>query len=476
VRKGLAAVAALVVAFQPAAVAAPPGGTWRGTFSLPTPLPFSVQLARGSATVTLPVGHPGATRVAAHLAGSPLRFALPGRPTPLTFDGRLRAGAIRGTVTQDGLRGRFVLRRGSPLDTGGAGVYRRPSGHAVAVVKPGNLPFLVDYTTGAIHGLFRRAPAVWDIGASLGVRQPPSGTLRAEPGGVDLATSGGAERAVRLRRRELEVRFASGGIRLAGTLSLPDAPGRHPGIVLVHGSGATPRTDPSVWAAYFASRGFAVLTYDKRGIGQSGGRYPGELASPSAVDAYAKDAAAAARFLARQPEVDPANVGLSGASQAGWIMPLAASREPAVRFLVLVSGPVVTQGEQGTYQNLTTEGVAQPSLSPAEILAEVRRVGRSGFDPLPAIGAMRLPALWLFGATDQHVPTALSVERLGPLAARPDHDFAYVVFPDADHFLIRNASGLVSEELASAAYAPGLFATVDDWLARHGITAAARRR
>ena len=47
-----------------------------------------------------------------------------------------------------------------------------------------------------------------------------------------------------------------------------------------------------------------------------------------AVDQYALDVEAQARFLAAQPEVDPARIGIAGASQAGWIMPLAASRGP----------------------------------------------------------------------------------------------------------------------------------------------------
>ena len=42
---------------------------------------------------------------------------------------------------------------------------------------------------------------------------------------------------------------------LAGTLTLPDTPGRHPAVVMVHGSGPTPRTDGAVFAAYFVSRG-----------------------------------------------------------------------------------------------------------------------------------------------------------------------------------------------------------------------------
>jgi dienelactone hydrolase len=206
------------------------------------------------------------------------------------------------------------------------------------------------------------------------------------------------------------------------------------------------------------------LTYDKRGVAQSGGLWPGEAPTTRSVDTYARDAEAAARFLVAQPEVDATRVGLSGASQAGWIMPLAATREPAIRFLVTVSGPVVTTGEQQTYQDLTTEGQTTPTQSPAEILAEVRRVGPSGFDPVPSIRRLAIPALWLLGAIDQHIPTALSVERLAPLASGPDHDFTYVVFPGADHFLLESEHALDSEDLRSHSYASRLFLRVDEWL------------
>lgn len=37
--------------------------------------------------------------------------------------------------------------------------------------------------------------------------------------------------------REEEVRFTNGVVQLAGTLLLPLTPGRHPALVLVHGSG-----------------------------------------------------------------------------------------------------------------------------------------------------------------------------------------------------------------------------------------------
>jgi dienelactone hydrolase len=447
--------------------AASPGGSWRGTFTLPRALPFSVVLNGAAATVSLPAGHAVPSVVKARLDGARVRFAVPGRPKAIAFDGRLRKGVLSGSVSQAGVRGSFTLTRGKPLDTRDLGVYRLDSGHAVSVVLAGGRRLLIDYDAAEIHGLFSKQGGTWDVGAGLGIRDPVAGSARLGPSGLDLSLHGDTQQGARLEVHQEEVRFQSGSVKLAGTLTLPATPGRHPAVALVHGSGATPRNDAAVYASYFVSRGFAVLAYDKRGIEQSAGAWPGEAATAQSIDVYARDAAAAARFLSAQPEVDPARVGLSGASQAGWIMPLAATREPAVRFLVIVSGPVMTTGEQQTYQDLTTEGATTPAQSPAEILAEVRRVGPGGFDPLPSIRALSIPALWLLGSIDQHVPTALSVERLTPLA--DGHDFTSIVFPGADHFLLESAHGLNAEDLRSSRYAAGVFSRADEWLSQHGL-------
>jgi dienelactone hydrolase len=439
-------------------------GSWRGTFTLPRALPFSVELKGTKATVTLPAGHAAPAVVTARLNGTRVRFALAGRPTALAFDGRLRKGVLSGTVSQAGLRGSFTLRPGKPLDTAVLGVYRLDSGHAVSVVIAGGRRLFLDYDADEIRGLFPKQGATWDVGAGLGVRDPVAGSVHFDHDGIALSLHDEIRHGARLEVGQTEVRFRSGGVTLAGTLTLPAGPGKYPAVALVHGSGATPRNDDAVFASYFSSRGFAVLTYDKRGIEQSGGTWPGEAATVRSLDLYARDAAAAARFLAAQPEVDASRVGLSGASQAGWIMPLAASREPAIRFLVLISGPTVTTGEQQTYQDLTTEGKTTPTQSPGEILAEVRRVGPSGFDPLPSIRSLAIPAVWLFGAIDQHIPASLSVERLAPIASDPKHDFGYVVFPGADHFLLESEHGLIAEDLRSSRYAAGLFSSVDGWL------------
>lgn len=441
--------------------------TWRGQFSFGGPVALSLELSGTKATVVLPAGYPAPASVPVKRRGDRIRFGLAGRPSPVVFDGRVSTAAIAGTVRQGAVSGSFSLRHGAMLDSATLGVYHLGNGDRVSVTRPGSpTTLLVDYDTARIHGLFKRNASSWDIGSGLGVRAPVTGRAVFSPNNVTVDGIVGT----RIAAAESQVRFRSGNVLLAGTLSVPLTPGRHPAVAMVHGSGFTTRTDEAVMASYYVSRGLAVLTYDKRGTGLSGGRYPGEAPTPSAVDTYARDAAAAATFLAGQRDVDPARLGLAGSSQAGWIMPLAAARQAVVRFLVLVSGPTVTAGEQQIYQDLTTEGARTPAQSPAEILAAVRREGPSGFDPMLSIRKLRIPALWLYGSIDQHVPAKLCLERLAPLLADGTNAFQAVEFASADHFLLLTEHALQTEELRTSHYAATTFATIDAWLAARQIS------
>ena len=74
----------------------------------------------------------------------------------------------------------------------------------------------------------------------------------------------------RIEKQE-DVRFANGPIRLAGTLISPNRGGRHPAIVLVHGSGPQTRWWMVPFARFLVRHGIALLGYDKRGTGESTG-------------------------------------------------------------------------------------------------------------------------------------------------------------------------------------------------------------
>ena len=92
--------------------------------------------------------------------------------------------------------------------------------------------------------------------------------------------------------------------------------------------------------------------------------------------------------------------------------------------------------------------------------ADVLRQGSSGYEPLPALRALRVPSLWLFGRLDYVVPTRLSVQRLEQLGGPT----TIAVFPRANHALVETQTGLNSEMLASDRFAPGLFPRVREWL------------
>ena len=229
--------------------------------------------------------------------------------------------------------------------------------------------------------------------------------------------------------------FPSGDIRLAYALDLPAGPGPFPAIVMGHGSGEVTRQQQVSLALGLVQAGFAVLRYDKRGVGGSGGTYEvaGNVANSERVfPTLAGDMLAGVEFLKTRPEIDPARIGLFGVSQAGWIIPFAASRSPDVKFMILVVGPTVSVGVENYYSSLVE---VSPSFPIEEAYARSRVYsGPHGFDPRPTLESLSTPGLWLLGGVDRSIPTPLTVEVLQSLqdSGRP---YRWIVYPGADHNL-----------------------------------------
>jgi dienelactone hydrolase len=436
------------------AAAAVLSGSWTGTYSLPAasdPVDISVQLHGKSALVALGRGHASLTSVPVAVRGAHVRFVFPGG---VAFDGMLKGNAVSGTVWQAKVRGSFALRRGASRVLSLFGLYRSAEGKVVTVNQAtGFSPWLVELPTGEVHGIGPPLTVGDRLGDTVG-----NGSVAVDPGG--LTWKGTRYARVALRQREVRV-----GVT-AATLTLPPGPGPFPAVAMVHGSGPQTREEFQSFAAYVTSLGVAVLAGDKRGIGQSLGRYPGERASESTIDILARDAQAEARYLAALPEIDPTRVGLLGDSQAGWIIALAASREPAVRFAVPIVGPSVTVGESDLWGSLAGKGQSQPSGSPPSLLQQVRQAGPSGFDPVPYLRTLSIPAFWVFGADDRNVPTELCVERL--TALRAGHDFSWAVLP-MTHTPLVLPTGLLSSLPESPGFAPAFFPAIGDWLRSRSI-------
>jgi len=300
------------------------------------------------------------------------------------------------------------------------------------------------------------APADGQLHFSTDAAGIPVTVTGTGPGGVPVD-------AVRLAVTERGVRFASQGAVLASTLSVPPGPGPRPGIVILQGSGALDRHFESISQEIYLSLGFAVLAFDKRGVGASTGVFPGELATPESIGTQATDAAAAARFLMAQPGIDPRQVGFDGNSQGGWVAPLAAARVRGLRFAILIASPAVTSGQQQLYAGFSGGSQYVPAQSDRAVDAAVRGAA-GGYDPGPALAVLHIPGIWIYGQLDRQVPVRVSVANL---AAYHNPDWTVIVLPGGSHGLIATRQGLDSELADATRFAPGYFAALRAWVAAH---------
>jgi dienelactone hydrolase len=233
-----------------------------------------------------------------------------------------------------------------------------------------------------------------------------------------------------------EVTFISQGARLSGTLYTPQV--SNAAVVLVHGSGQEPRMRE--FAALLTASGCTVLTYDKRGVGASEGVYAGPEVGTNNIDStnlqlLAQDARAAVNLLKQKHPSLP--LGLLGFSQAGWIIPLAATDNPLVQFMVLFSGPTISTLEQLRFQFYTagrTDFWEHHSEADARdhLQNDPDRFPFAPTDPKESLAALTIPGLWLFGGKDIQIPANLCIEQLQALKAK-GKPYDYALFPELGH-------------------------------------------
>lgn len=347
------------------------------------------------------------------------------------------------------------------------GAYRFAGGSTVALVEQDGALRLVDYTSGALRQLTARSRGLFVGGPGVSVPQPV--TVR-----IALVTGVGG-RVVGLRRDGLtatrvplvteSATLQSGDVRLAARLVRPPGRGPFPAVVIVPGSVPAHRDTYDLWALFFASRGFAVLTYDKRGVGASTGHYVRSATDANLRD-LAGDALAGVEWLRRRRDVDATRIGLSGGSQAGWVITLAASRSAHVRFAAMQSGPAMSVGRQLAYSALTKSGLVAPTED--QVRAALDGVPDSGYDPRPDLGALGIPVLWQQGSADKRMYTPETLANLAVITAGGKHDFTVRVYPGGAHSLRLTAHGTIAEERTSPGFVAGVFQDLAVWLRRSG--------
>ncbi len=249
-----------------------------------------------------------------------------------------------------------------------------------------------------------------------------------------------------------DVAIASGDVTLTATLALPrSGNGPFPAVVVVHGSGRVTRRDLRSYGGQLVPQGMAVLFYDKRGVGESTGRFrPFRVADcETLIRELATDVLAAVSYLKERKDVDASRIGLIGGSQAGWIMPLAASQSGDIAFIINLAGPAVTCGQVEYYQQLTGANGGTPAeISDAEINERVGRFdGPQGYDPLPVLESVSVPMLWMLGGKDLNVPSALTASIVERLVEDGHANHTIKIYPDADHDFHHAGTGRLIDPL-----------------------------
>jgi pimeloyl-ACP methyl ester carboxylesterase len=280
------------------------------------------------------------------------------------------------------------------------------------------------------------------------------------------------------RPNDVQINIPSNGFSLAGTLSRPaqSTAARLPAVVLVAGSGPTDRDSllfgiPILGqiAGALADAGYVVVRYDKRGIGQSGGR-----AEAATLADYADDVRAAVKLLADRKDVDAKRIAVIGHSEGGLVALMAAEKDKRIAAVGLVATPGMTGAdiilaqqkrlldrskmtpeekrakvdEQKKIHEAAMTGKGLELLSPA-----VRRSidnpefqGLLMSDPAKLIPPVRQPLLIVQGGLDTQVEPG-NAEQLEAIARKRKNAPAVdvVKVPDVNHLLVPATTGEMSE-------------------------------
>jgi uncharacterized protein len=322
------------------------------------------------------------------------------------------------------------------------------------------------------------------------------------------------------------VSFQVDGLTVYATYRHPaTATSRLPAVLLIAGSGPTDRNGNSALlpgsigtlktlADWLSADGVASLRYDKLGSGQTGlGPYAGRPAAIGIVP-FEQEAAAALRFLARQPGVDPARLGVIGHSEGAlFALLLADGTDPkgsgpgplpsvhaiglleplSERYLDVIADQVdaqaaaaqragqITSAEASSLTHALAAGIAQlrttgtvPATLPgglASILNPANTLFLSQADRYdPAQLAARLspglPVIITCSTADRQV-TCGEVHHLLSGLADGQADTDFVMLTGVDHVLKQDPTGSAADYTKPLPFSPQLQQALRTFVAQH---------
>ncbi|BBM84523.1 alpha/beta hydrolase family protein [Candidatus Uabimicrobium amorphum] len=309
--------------------------------------------------------------------------------------------------------------------------------------------------------------------------------------------------------KEEQVVFFHGNVRLAGTLVLPKSPGPHPAIVVVHGSGASDRSNWEDQTRHFPQHGIALLKFDKRGVGDSSGDW--RLATMANL---ADDVISGVKFLQRRTDIRSNKIGVWGGSQGWTVASLAAARSKgSIAFAVVISGDPKGLWEQEKYRirvALAQDKVAKETSTRVEHLMNLMQtyfatgknygalkecaqspqykkhlhyVVRGGvippenhplvtywklnfsYKPLSIIPQIHCPILSLWGDKDSLVNAHDAEEVAGKAFRESNHaNYTSKVISNADHGLYYRKQSGIGWAKDRSKFAPGAMEYMTSWV------------
>lgn len=335
------------------------------------------------------------------------------------------------------------------------------------------------------------------------------------------------------KEREVAYDNTAGGVKLAGTLTIPQGKGPFPAVLLITGSGAQNRNEELMGhkpflliADYLTRRGIAVLRVDDRGIGGSTGSV-----DQSTTNDFVGDVLTGVAFLKKQPEIDPKKIGLIGHSEGGLIAPIAASRSTDVAFIVMMAGTGLTgeeilylqgaliakaagapeaaladqlKGQKALFSIIKQEkdnAVAEKKITAyreeelsklpeeerkkaatmdAQFKAGIRATMSPWFryfltlDPRPSLRKVTCPVLAINGANDLQVPPKENLPEIeAALKAAGNKDYTVKLLPGLNHLFQTSATGAPSDYAKiEETISPSALQIMGDWIMKHTVSAA----
>jgi pimeloyl-ACP methyl ester carboxylesterase len=286
------------------------------------------------------------------------------------------------------------------------------------------------------------------------------------------------------------------GFNIAATITKPSSVEKAPVVILVPGAGPEDRDYTLYGVSIFgrlagalAEAGFFVIRYDKRGIGQSGGRV-----EKAGVSEYADDVKRIVQWVRKRKDVDDDRIAVIGHHEGAAVALRAADMEGRIKAIGLVSATGMT-GYQATLadQDRELERSTMSEVDKQERRAMQQRVldaAMSGggwnavpedvrkqadtewfrtwiaFDPARALDRTNKPVLIVHGELDREVPVEQAT-RLETLALdKKNRPVEKVVVPGVNHLLVPADTGEVDEyaTVGSKALSPEVVSAIVNWL------------